>query len=107
MPEQTTLTVPNTAIEFLKAGLKYFDAADKQQECLNYLLEARAMNPNLQGLNYALGCYFNRHIQNYKSYSFFKRELELYPNTAESLKENIYHLLGWAASCLGKCEEAV
>jgi predicted O-linked N-acetylglucosamine transferase (SPINDLY family) len=107
MPEQTTLTVPNTAIEFLKAGLKYFDAADKQQECLNYLLEARAMNPNLQGLNYALGCYCNRHSQNYKSYSFFKRELELYPDAPESLKENIYHLLGWAASNLGKCEEAV
>jgi protein O-GlcNAc transferase len=107
MPDQIKAIIPNTAKEFLEAGFKYFDDADKQQECLDSLLKARAVNPNLQGLNYALGCYFNRRIQNYKSYSFFKRELELYPNAAESYKENIYHCLSWSASNLGKCDEAV
>jgi predicted O-linked N-acetylglucosamine transferase (SPINDLY family) len=107
MLNQTKAIIPNTAKEFLEAGFECFKAADKQQECIDYLLKARAVDPNLQGLNYALGCYFNRHIQAYKSYSFLKRELELYPNTAESYKENIYHCLSWSASSLGKWEEAV
>lgn len=107
MLNQTTAIIPDAAKELLEASLKCFDDADKQQECLDYLLKARAINPNLQKLNYALGCYFNRLIQDYKSYSFLKSELELYPNSTESFKEHIYHCLSWSASSLGKCEEAI
>jgi predicted O-linked N-acetylglucosamine transferase (SPINDLY family) len=99
-------TINNTN-ELLKTITPLLLDRNQHQECFNYLLQIRSTNPDLQGLNYSLGYYFNQYCHHYKSYSFLKRELELYPNTEKTLKENIYYMLAWNSSCLGKPEESV
>ena len=96
----------NNAADLLQTALKYLGNPDKQSECIDHLMKARSLDPNLAGLNYALGCYFNQILQYYRSYTFLKKELELYPNIDKNIRERIYHLLAWDSSTLGKCEEA-
>lgn len=76
-------------------------------ECLKCLLEAYSINPNLEGLNYTLGYYSHQQVEYYLSYTFLKKELELYPNMQKNIKEELCHLLAWDASNLGKCDEAI
>jgi len=96
-----------SAEQFLKQALIYLNDKNKHSECLKYLLEAQSLNPELKGLNYALGYYFNQQMQHYRSYTFLKKELELYPDMQKDLKESLCHLLAWDTSNLGKCDEAV
>ena len=95
-----------SAVELLRAAYQCLNDPEKSMICLDYLLKARALEPDLRALNYALGCYFNQKELYYKSCIFFKKELELNPNLDIKIQETIYHLLAWDISNLGRCEEA-
>jgi len=71
------------------------------------LSQAHQLNPTLRGLNALTGYFFEQQSDFYKSYNFYKRELELHPEIINSSKADLLHSLAWHSSNLGRCEESV
>jgi protein O-GlcNAc transferase len=95
------------AQELLEKSLNLITSNGNKEEIGKHLLQALAFDNNLIGLNLALGDFFSNTLEIYKSYYFYKRELELHPYREQEIKEHIYFILAWNTSYLGKAEEAI
>jgi predicted O-linked N-acetylglucosamine transferase (SPINDLY family) len=91
----------------LQEGINYSKNINLLDKALTVLLKARELDPNLPSLNFTLGRILKDNGQYYKSYAFFKHELEISKNKLNpEVLALLYHQLMWTCSYLGKIEEA-
>ena len=64
----------------LQEGINYSKNINLLDKALTVLLKAREIDPNLPSLNFTLGRILKDNGQYYKSYAFFKHELEISKN---------------------------
>jgi tetratricopeptide (TPR) repeat protein len=95
------------AEKLFKTAIDLIKEDGEKEEIGRQLLKAFSLNNNLIGLNLALGDFFSNTLEIYKSYYFYKRELELHPYREKEITEHLNFMLAWSASYLGKAEEAI